>query len=303
MKHFFAVLGALWALHFSAGAVKAETIRVVATLSTFADLVEKIGGEDVEVSFVAPPRFNPHFIEPRPGDVLKVRRADLFVHAGLDLEPWRYPLVDAAGKSELRPGGQRELDLSQGVRLLEVPAQVPTRAAGDIHIYGNPHYWLIPDNVRVMAVAIAEKLSEVDPVHSEAYQGRLRAFLDELDRRVEKWRQDAQGIRGKEAVAYHNDLVYLAEFLGLRVAQYLEPKPGIPPTPRQIQFLEGYIAERGIGAILQASFYPRGSSDSLARKTGAEVVLLCQNVGERPECGDYFALMDYNLSQLTSHFR
>ncbi|MBI4227822.1 MAG: zinc ABC transporter substrate-binding protein, partial [Candidatus Omnitrophica bacterium] len=124
-----------------AGAAAAPPVRVAATLSTFAEIVKQIGGEHVEASVIAPPRFNAHFIEPRPSDVLKVKKADLFVHAGLDLEVWRAPLLDAAGNAQVFPGQPGELDLSRGIALLEIPDRPLSRVMGDIHLYGNPHYW------------------------------------------------------------------------------------------------------------------------------------------------------------------
>lgn len=280
-----------------AGAAE-KPVRVVATLSTFADLVKQVGGENVEVSHVAPARFNPHFIEPRPSDVLKVKRADLFVHAGLDLELWRGPLLDAAGNPSLFPGGKGELDLSRGIALLEVPDQPVSRLMGDIHLYGNPHYWLEPENARIMATAIGAKLCELDPTHAASYQERLKQLLQRLDEKNRQWQAAVRAIRGKEAIAYHRSWPYLAQFAGITIEQFLEPKPGIPPTPRQLGFLEEYITQRRIQAILQETFVPKAASETLAKRTGARVVTLCQNVGELPEVNDYIALIDFNIRQL-----
>jgi zinc/manganese transport system substrate-binding protein len=166
-----------------------QPIRVVATLSTFADLVKTVGGERVEVSHVAPARFNPHFIEPKPSDVLKVKRAELFVHAGLDLELWRGPLLEAAGNTKLFPGQPGELDLSRGITLLEVPTRPVSLAEGDIHLYGNPHYWLDPENAEKMAQAICDKLCELDPEYQDAYHRNLREFLAQLDQKIGEWRR------------------------------------------------------------------------------------------------------------------
>jgi len=295
-------LSGLILLALANGAGAAHPVRVVATLSTFADLVKQIGGDDVEVSFAASPRFNPHFIEPKPSDVLKVKRADLFVHAGLDLELWRGPLLDAAGNLNLFPGGKGELDFSRGISLLEVPDRPVSRLMGDIHIYGNPHYWLSPENARLMAQAIAGKLSELDPGNAQAYQQRLATFLQRIEERIVQWRQMATPLQGKEAIAYHNGWPYLAQFMGIKVEQFLEPKPGIPPTPKQIGFLEAYMKERGIRVILQPTYFPRSASEALAKRTGAKVVTLCQNVGELPEAKDYFSFMNYNVRQLIQAF-
>lgn len=278
-------------------------LRVATTLSTFADLVRTVGGERVDVSVIAPPKFNPHFIEPKPSDVLKVKRADLLVHGGLDLELWRGPLLDAAGNREVMPGGPKELDLSQGVTLLEVPTRPLSRAEGDIHLYGNPHYWLDPENARKMAQAICDKLCAIDPQHNDAYHRNLREFLTRLDQKIPEWRNRLASSQGRELVGDHRAWPYLMRFLGLKMEHHLEPKPGIPPTPRQIEFLEQYITTEHIPAIVRATYFPQGAAESLAKRTEAKVVLLCQNVREVLACSDYVAMLDYNVNQLVEALR
>ena len=280
------------------GAGAAQPVRVVATLSVFADLVRQVGGENVQVSYVASPRFNPHFIECKPTDVLKVKKADLLVHGGLDLEAWRGPLLDAAGNPNLFTGSKGELDLSVGIPLLEVPDRPLNRLMGDIHIYGNPHYWLQPENAKIMARAITAKLSELDPAHEAAYQGRLSDFTGRLDQKISEWKKAAASIRGKEAIAYHNEWPYLADFLGIKIEKFLEPKPGIPPGPQQLGMLEEYMKAHDIRAIVQPTYFSRGASDALAKRTGAKVVMLCQNLGELPGTDDYFSFIDYDVQQL-----
>ncbi len=275
-------------------------LRVVTTLSTFADLVKTIGGDYVEVTYIASPKFNPHFIEPKPSDVMKVKKADLFVHAGLDLEVWRDPLLTAAGNLKVMPGAEGELDLSRGIHLLEIPTQMPSRAEGDIHIYGNPHYWLSPENGKQMAKTIAEKLSAIDPGHSDIYRQNLNGFLKRLDQKIADWKKQAGAIHGKEAVAYHNEWVYLADFLEIRINQFLEPKPGIPPTPKHIERIEQYMLGKGIKTIILATFEPGRAAQAIASDTNASVVLLCQNVREVPEATDYLSLLEYNVQKLLS---
>ena len=278
-------------------------LSVVATLSTFADLVRVIGGDYVAVASIASPKFNPHFIEPKPSDVLKTKRANLLVHAGLDLELWRGPLLDAAGNTALFPGGPGELDLSQGIELLEVPSRAATRDQGDIHLYGNPHYWTDPEHAKQMASAIAEKLTVLDPAHEADYRRNLQAFLERLDQNIPEWRSRLAPYQGRELVGDHRAWPYLMRFLGLRMEQHLEPKPGIPPTPQQVQFIERHIKQHKIPAIVQATYFPRQTADAIAKRTGTSVVLLCQNVGELPACGDYISMIDYNVNRLVEALR
>lgn len=294
---FFAAVG-LW-LAFAPHIEAADKpLHVVATLPTFADLARTIGGDHVEVASIASPKFNPHFIEPKPSDVLKVKRADLFIHAGLDLELWRGPLLDAAGNTNVFPGQPGELDLSQGVPLLEVPTGPVSRAQGDIHLYGNPHYWLDPENGKRMAQTIAEKLSGLDPEHAPEYQHNLQDFLVHLDQKIVEWRSRLAPYQGRELVGYHNEWPYLMRFAGLRMEQFLEPKPGIPPTPRQIEFLEQYVREHHLSAIVQSTYFPTTAAESLGKRTGVQVLLLCQNVHEVDEASDYIAVMEYNVTRL-----
>ncbi len=278
----------------------ANRLNVVATLSTFADLARTIGGDNIQVSSVAPPQFNPHFIEPKPSDVLKVKRADLLIHAGLDLEAWRGPLLDAAGNLKTFPGGEGELDLSNGIALLEVPNRPVSRAEGDIHLYGNPHYWTDPENARIMAQAICDKLCLMDPAHEEAYHQNLKRFLDQLTAKMAQWKEQLAPYRGQELIGYHNEWPYLMRFAGLRMSQFLEPKPGIPPTPKRLEFLQQYIPEHHIRGIVQASYFPPQAAQVLASRTGAKVVLLCQSVREMSACSDYLATVDYNVAQLAA---
>lgn len=276
----------------------AERLKVVATLPVFADLVEAIGGEHVNVSSIASPKFDPHFIEPKPSDVVKVKRANLLVHGGLDLELWRGPLLDAAGNRHVFPGAAGELDLSQGIALLEVPTGPASRAQGDIHLYGNPHYWLNPEHARTMARTIADKLGEMDSHHREVYEHNLNEFVQRLDQKIPEWRSSLAPYRGREVIGYHREFMYLMDFAELKMEAFLEPKPGIPPTPQQIQLIERYISQRRIPAIIQASYFPQAAAKTLARKTGTSVILLCQNVRELPECSNYLAMMEYNVNQL-----
>lgn len=287
---------------FSHDAFSRDKLKVAATLTTFADLAGIIGGEYVDVHSLASAKFNPHFYEPKPSDVLKTQRCDLFVHAGLDLELWRFPLVEAAGSPDILPGGRKELALSGGIGLLEIPQGTVTRLQGDIHLYGNPHYWVDPRNAAIMAGNIAEKLKEIDPLNSAVYDKNLSEFLRKLEEKIVFWQDELSRVKGREIVAYHNEWIYLTEFAGIRLSRYLESKPGIPPSPRHLALIEEYMEKNNIRVIIQPTYFPVTYSDTLAKKTGAKVVILAHNVGETPEAKDYFSMMDYNVKSLKEMF-
>jgi len=279
-------------------AVADEKLKVVATLSTFANIAEQIGRERVAVSTIAAPRFNPHFIEPRPTDILRVKKADLFLHSGLDLEAWRGPLVNAAGNTAVRPGGNRELALAAGIKLLNVPQGPLSRAQGDIHLFGNPHYWLSPVNGLIIADSIAKKLTAIDPKGAELYKKNFAEFQSRLITKMETWRQLMAAYKDAELIGYHDEWVYLMDFANLQMNEFLEPKPGIPPTPKHLEYLTEIIKQRGIKLIVQATFYPKEAAESLASRTGAKQLLLCQNVNETEDCSDYIKTIDYNLQSI-----
>ena len=278
-------------------------LKVCTTLSTYADISKTIGGDRVETSYVAAPRFNPHFIEARPSDVLKIKRADLFLHSGLDLEAWRGPLLDAVAKSEFREGGSRQLDLSEGVALLEVPSGQVSRAEGDIHMFGNPHYWPDPRNGAVIAKHIAEKLSEIDPAGAPEYSKNLAKFLAVLNAKILEWGKILKPLAGKEVIGYHNEWPYLMNFAGLSMKQFVEPKPGIPPGPQHLAELEEFIKTKSVKVLIQSSYFPKEAGDYLHEKTGINVLSLCQNVGELPECADYLGMIDYDINQIIKGFQ
>lgn len=281
----------------SAHASGTDRLKVVASTLYFADLVGQIGGDRVDVKHVASPRFNVHFIQPRPSDVRNVAKADLFVFGGLDLEAWVDPLLEAAGNRQLFRGGERNVDLSRGIPLLGAPAKLD-RGQGDIHAFGNPHYVSNPEFARQMAGTLTEALKAADPEGTERYQSNLDRFLSRLDVKLIEWKSAVAGLKGKEIVAYHEDVAYLADFAGLKAEVFVEPKPGIPPTPKQIQYLEAYIPEHGVRAITAATYFPRGTLNELSKRTGVPVITLIQNAGEVPGTEDLFSYYDYNIKAL-----
>jgi zinc/manganese transport system substrate-binding protein len=273
-------------------------IRVATTLPTFAALVREVGGERVEVSSVASPRFNPHFIEPRPSDVLRLKRADLFVHGGLDLEAWRDPLLDAVARAEFRAGGDRQLDLSVGVPLLNIPTTQLSRSHGDIHLHGNPHFWTDPEIGLILVKVIAAKLAEVAPQYAEEFSARAASFIARLSGENARWREATRRFSGQKLVAYHDEWSYLMRFLGLKIERFVEPKPGIPPTPQSLEALKDYIRSEKVRVIVQSSYFPTDAAKAVASTNGAKVLVLCQSVGELPGCDDYLSMTRNNIEAI-----
>lgn len=297
-RSFAVVVAALALLAASPSARAAEKVRVVATQTLFADLVRQIGGDRVEVRHVAPPRFNVHFIQPKPSDVRALRKADLYVNAGLDLEAWSDPLVEAAGRPEFFRGAARSVDVSAGVELLKVPQQRPTRAGGDIHLYGNPHFTLDPRNARPICQVLVAKLKEVDPEGASTYDANHQAFLAKLDAKLAEWVARCAHCAGTEVLSYHDDVEYLADYLGLRIERFLEPKPGVPPTPRHLQELEAYARSGAVRAIVMPTYFPRETAESFGRRIGVPVVTVAQNVGEVEGDTDFFTFFDGNIGRI-----
>lgn len=273
-------------------------IQVVTSTAYFADLVREVGGNRVEVKPVASPKFNVHFVQPKPSDIRNLRKADLYVFAGLDLEAWSDPLVEAAGRSEFFRGGNRSVDLSRGVKLLDVPQKPLSRADGDIHLFGNPHYAMDPRNAKILSGTLAEKLSEIDPSGTAYYRSRSEDFLRRLDLKKEEWKKVCAHCAGREVYSYHQDIGYLADFLGLKVSRFLEPKPGIPPTPKHLKDLREYAKTAEIKAILMPSYFPRGAAERLAERIGAAVVLVAQNPGEIGGVDGILELFDHDIQQI-----
>lgn len=301
MKKLFLAAASIGMIAILAGGLAhaaADKLNVVVSTVLFEDLVKKIGGDRVAVKHVASPRFNVHFIQPKPSDVRNVSKADLFVFAGLDLEAWVDPLLEASGNRKLFRGGERNVDLSTGIPLMGAPAKLD-RGQGDIHAFGNPHYMTNPEFMRQMAQTLTEALKKADTAGAELYEDNRTRFLSRLDAKLVEWKAAVAGIKGKEIVAYHEDSAYLTEFAGLKSEVFVEPKPGIPPTPKQVQHLETYIPEHDVRAITAATYFPRGTLNELSKRTGAPIITVIQNAGELPGTEDLFAYYDYNIKALS----
>jgi zinc/manganese transport system substrate-binding protein len=282
-----------------ASTAQAKKLQVVTTLSDLASLAQTIGGDRVDAESIAKGYQDPHFVEAKPTFILKLSRADLLIVAGLELEiGYLPPLVDNARNDKIRPSGPAYLDASVGCEILERPTTQVTRAMGDVHPYGNPHYWLAPNNGRTIAKAIAAKLSELDPPGRAAFEKNLGDFEAKLTAAEARWAQRMAPYAGTKVVTYHNSWPNFARYFKLDVVGFLEPKPGIPPTPQHKLEIVNLMLKEKVPLILMEVYFDRKDPDFVASKTGAKVVVLTPSVGGEPSAKDYISLFDTDVDAL-----
>ena len=278
----------------------AGTIKVVTTTTDTKSITEMIGGDKVSVSSIATGYQNPHFVDPKPSYIIGLTKADLFVTIGLDLETgWSPQLLSSSRNNKIQKGSQGYVDASEGISLLQVPSSL-NRAEGDIHIYGNPHYWLDPMNGKVIARNIANGLERVDPSNKSVYEKNLQAFYGKIDAKMKEWQSKMAPFKGSKIIAYHNEWVYFETRFGLQVVDFMEPKPGIPPTPSQLVKVIKEIKANNIKVIISSPYFTTSSSDVVAKQTGVKELTLATSVGGFDSIKNYFDLFDYNINQLTA---
>ncbi len=275
-----------------------DKVRIVTTTSTIADLVRQIAGDYADVYYIASPKRDIHFIAPTPKDVLKVKKAQVFVHSGLDLEAWRGPLLDAVGRTDLMwPSGDKQIDVSKGISLLEVPTSL-SRSQGDQHAYGNPHYAMDPANAKIMVNNIQEGLSNIIPDKSGYFKKNADDLNQRINEKLKDWTKRMSLYQGMEVVTYHRNWIYFTKRFGFIITGEVEPKPGIPPTAKHMATLIDSMKEKKIKIIMTESFRDSRVSEKIARATGAKVLILAQDVGETKEGKDYISMMEQNIHLL-----
>jgi zinc/manganese transport system substrate-binding protein len=287
-------------------AVANGKLNVVTTLTDFADIAKQIGGDKVEAFAIAKGYQDPHFVDPKPSYIIKLQKADLFVHGGMDLESgWVPPLLEGARNANILPGAKGNVDASQGMRLLEVPSGDPAqlRAQGDIHIYGNPHYWLDPVRGKQIAQNICAALSRLQPQDEAYFKSNLEAFTKKVDAKVAEWQALMQPYNGVKIVAFHNSWPYFDERFGFDIVAFIEPKPGIPPSPKHLAAIIDQMNQSGAKVIIVEPYYSKDPCMLVASKTGAKVVELATAVDGAPEVKSYLDVFDYNLKKLVAAFQ
>ena len=290
----------LWALA-PAPAAAASKLRIVATTEDLAALAREVGGDRVRVDAIARGYQDPHFVEPKPSFILKLSRADLLIFVGLQLEVgWLPPLITQSRNRRVQVGAPGYMDVSQYNQILDIPTGIITRAMGDVHPLGNPHYWLDPENGRRSARAIQARLAQLRPEDAAYFQQRFEDFSRRLAEAEKRWDQQMAPYRGTQVVSYHRSWPNFIKRFGLEVVGYVEPKAGIPPTPRHTLALINQMRRDNIKLILVEPYFDLKTPQSIASATGAEVLVLLPSVGGDKEVTDYFKLFDYNIGLLTA---
>ena len=286
------------------GSAWAKRLNVVTSTTDLAALTQEVGGDRVNVESIAKGYQDPHFVEAKPSFLLKLRQADLLVVVGLQLEiGWLPPLITQSGNARIQVGANGYLDASQFAEILEIPQGTITRAMGDVHPLGNPHYWLDPENGRRIAKGIAAKLAESDAEDAAYFQQRFQDFDRRLTEAEKKWDEQTKSFRGRKVVTYHNSLPNFARHFGLNVVGFVEPRPGIPPTPSHTLDVITMMKRDGVKVVMVEPYFDRKTPDSIARSAGGVVVEYLPSVGGEKEVTTYFQLFDYDIALLTKAFQ
>lgn len=287
-----------------APAAFAAKLNVVTTTADLASLTQEIGKDRVSVMSLGKGYQDPHFIEPKPSFLLALRKADLLEVVGLELEiGYLPPLIDQSRNTKIHPGSPGYLDLSQHVEIVDRPSGAVNRSMGDVHPQGNPHYWLDPANAVRMAADISARLSQLDPADAPFFAANLQTFKVRMNDANKRWTAMLAPYRGAKVVTYHNSWPNFMRRYGINVIGYVEPKPGVPPSPSHTFDLINQMKAQGVKAILFEPYFDRKTPDSIAAKTGAKVLILYPSVGGAPGLDDYFKLFDRNVSELVKVLR
>lgn len=280
---------ALVALAALAAALPARAaLNVVTTTEGLASLAREVGGDRVSVESLSGGIQDPHFVDANPTLALKLRRADLLVDVGLDLEVgWLPPLVNQSRNAEIQPNGRRRLTAASAVGVLEIPTGPVDRSQGDLHPAGNPHFLSDPRRALKVAEAIAGRLAQLDPTGAATYQASLAAFSKRLAEAEARWDAELAPVKGRKLMTHHRTMTYFLDWSGVGLAGVLEPKPGVPPPPSHLADMVGVARREGVKAMVVENYYDPKSDELVSRLSGAKLVVIPGDVGGAPEAKDY----------------
>jgi len=288
-------------LGIGAPAFGQSKLNVMTATEDLASLAREVGGDKINVESIARGYQDPHFVEAKPSFILKLQKADLLIVVGRELEiGWLPPLMQQSRNQKIQVGAQGYLDASLQAEILEVPTAQVTRAMGDVHPLGNPHYWLDPENGKRVAKEIADKLDELRPGDKAYFDQRLADFTSRLDAAEKRWVAQMAPYKGMKIVTYHRSFPNFAKRFDLDIIGYVEPRPGIPPTPQHTLDLINEMKRQNVKLVLVEPYFDLKTPNSIGQQTGAEVLVMPPSVGGVKETTDYFKLFDYDINLLVN---
>jgi zinc/manganese transport system substrate-binding protein len=296
MKTLIRFLSVLMLALFAASPAFAE-LKVATSLTDLASVAEFVGGKHVSVRSLCKGYEDPHFVPAKPSLMKAIQHADVFVSTGLELDGGWLPLVLPGSRNpKIQPGKPGFVDASEGVNVLEKPVGTVSRAEGDIHPLGNPHYYTDPKNLEVIADHLADVFSRLDPANAADYAANAKAFDERIEAALAKWEQEMAPYKGASIVTYHKNFIYFADRFGLKLFGNVEPKPGIPPSPRHIAELADAMKQAGVKVVLYQPYYNADASSELANKAGGTAVEIATEAGGVPGTDDVFSKFDVLVS-------
>jgi len=282
---------------------QAKTLNVLTTTTDLKSVVEFVGKDKVKVFSLGDGDQNYHFLSAKPSYMVKAKKADLFIRVGLDLEiGYESLILEGSRNPDIRVGRQGHLDASEGITPRDVPDEVD-RSMGDIHAGGNPHYWLDPLNMKIVASSIASRLSEISPENKSVFAKNLINFHSRIDRKMAEWKKALAPYTGEKLITYHKTWKYFAERFSFEIIGELEQKPGVPPSPSHLKNVIGMVKENNVKIILNENIYTNAAAQYVAQRTGAVVINTPISVGGAKGTDDYFSLMDKIVQDVAGGFQ
>jgi zinc/manganese transport system substrate-binding protein len=277
-------------------------VRVVTSSQDLEAIAKIIGGDKAVVESLATGDLDLHLVEPRPSMVFKVKQADMVIRIGMDLDMWMDSLIAASRNQKIVYAAPGYVDVSAGIPKLQIPEGKVDASMGDIHIFGNPHYWLDPVNGIIMAETVMKGFIKVSPENEPVFRENYNAFVQALGEKIDEWDKKMEPLAGKPLVTYHNSWIYFAQRFRINIVGNVEPKPGLPPTPSHIAKLIEVMKAKDAKVIVVDTFFPMQGPRKVAEKTGAAVLVVPSSVGGKPNVKNYFDLFDAIINDLVSAF-
>jgi len=291
-------------LIFSLTASAQAKLNVVATTEDLASIATEVGGDHIVIDSIAKGYQDPHFVEAKPSFILKLQKADVLILVGRELEiGWLPPLISQSRNAKIQVGADGYLDASLQAQILEVPSGQVTRAEGDVHPLGNPHYWMDPENGKIIAKEIFDRFVKLRPNDRAYFEPRLNDFVNRVNAAEKRWTALMAPYKGTKVVTYHRSFPNFAERFGLNIVGYVEPKPGIPPTPQHTLDLINQMKKDGVKVVMVEPYFDVKTPNAIGRETGAEVLIMPPSVGGTKDVPDYFKLFDNDLNMLVTAIR